>query len=307
VLASCPEPPRGLRRDRALPATDVDALSVVHLGQAAAVFATRSGTLVPVTAGPDGLVPGGLGVLDQAALAPILARWSALSDRSGHDASTPRSARGGRPAPDQSGRQAPAIDLRAWHAAATAVELRIPAAGRDGITPAQLAALDRGLVHPSHAGFVPGGRATQLARRAVEAHRGGLGGCVAATVGAGMGTTPAGDDVICGVLAGLDLLGLEGAHGRLGAAVAPLLAATTRTSRHLLAAAVAGRYTEGLIGLAAALTSASAPAVRGALTVLARWGASSGLDQATGFAATIRACLPPLRGAAAGTLAGAGA
>jgi len=79
VLASCPEPPRGLRRDRALPATDVDALSVVHLGQAAAVFATRSGTLVSVTAGPDGLVPGGLGVLDQAALAPILARWSALA------------------------------------------------------------------------------------------------------------------------------------------------------------------------------------------------------------------------------------
>ena len=175
MLAHCPEPPRGLRRDRALPATDVDALSVVHLGQAAAVFATRSGTLVPVTAGPDGLVPGGLGVLDQAALARILARWSALSDRSGHDASTPRSARGGRPAPDQSGRQAPAIDLRAWHAAATAVELRIPAAARDGITPAQLAELDRGLVHPSHAGFVPGERATQLARHAVEAHRGGLG------------------------------------------------------------------------------------------------------------------------------------
>jgi hypothetical protein len=122
-----------------------------------------------------------------------------------------------------------------------------------------------------------------------------------------MGTTPAGDDVICGVLAGLDLLGLEGAHGRLGAAVAPLLAATTRTSRHLLAAAVDGRYTEGLIGLAAALASASAPAVRGALTMLARWGASSGLDQATGLAATIRTCLPPLRGAAAGALAGAGA
>jgi hypothetical protein len=288
VLAYCPEPPRGLRRDRALTGpADLDALSVVYLGQAAAVFATRSGRLVPVTAGPDGLVPGGLGVPDQAALAPILARWSALAD----------------------GRRAAEIDLRAWHAAATAVELRIPVAARGSITPAQLAELDRGLVdRPSHAaGFVPGERATQLARRAVEALSGGLGACVAATVGAGMGTTPAGDDVICGVLAGLDLFGLGGAHGRLGAAVAPLLAATTRTSRHLLAAAVAGRYTEGLVGLAAALTSASAPAVRGALTVLARWGASSGLDQATGFAATIRACLPPLRGAAAGTRAGAGA
>ena len=69
----------------------------------------------------------------------------------------------------------------------------------------------------------------------------------------------------------------------------PLLAATTRTSRHLLAAAVTGRYTEGLIGLAAALASASAQAVRDALAVLGRWGASSGLDQATGIAAAIRA------------------
>ena len=119
---------RGLRRDRALTGpTDVDALSVVYVGQAAAVLATRSGTLVPVTAGPAGLVPGGLGVPDQAALAPVLARWSELAD----------------------GRRAAAIDLRAWHAAATAVELRIPAADRAGITAAQLAELDRGLPDPS--------------------------------------------------------------------------------------------------------------------------------------------------------------
>jgi Protein of unknown function (DUF2877) len=288
VLAYCPEPPRGLRRDRALTGpADVDALSVVYLGQAAAVFATRSGTLVPVTAGPDGLVPGGLGVPDRAALAPVLARCSPLAD--GHPVAT--------------------IDLRAWHAAATAVELRIPAAARTGLTAAQLAELDRGLPDPPPwaVGLAPGERAAELARGAVEARSSELEASVAATVGAGIGTTPAGDDVICGVLAGLDLLGLTGAHGRLGAVVLPLLVATTRTSRHLLAAAVAGRYTEGLIGLAAALASASAPAVRGALTVLARWGASSGLDQATGFAATIRACLPPLRGAAAGALAGAGA
>jgi hypothetical protein len=112
---------------------------------------------------------------------------------------------------------------------------------------------------------------------------------VAATVGAGLGTTPAGDDVICGVLAGLDLLGLGDTHERLGAAVTPLLASTTRTSRHLLAAAIDGRYTEGLTALTAALASASAPAVRAALGVLRRWGASSGLDQASGLAAAIRA------------------
>jgi hypothetical protein len=294
VLAYCPEPPRGLRRDRALTGpTDVEALSIVYLGQAAAVFATRSGTLLPVTTGPTGLVPGGIGVPDQSALAPVLACWSALSDRSGHDASTPRSAHGGRPAPDQSagGRGAAAVDLRAWHASATAVELRIPAAARAGITAAQLAELDRGLPHPPSgaASFAREEHAAELARQAVDSHCGGLDACVATTVGAGIGTTPAGDDVICGVLAGLDLLGLGGAHGRLGTAVTPLLAATPRTSRHLLAAAVDGRYTESLIGLAAALASESARAVRDALAVLGRWGASSGLDQATGFAAAIRA------------------
>ena len=133
--------------------SDVDALSVVYVGQAAALLATRSGTLVPVTAGPTGLVPGGLGVPDQAALAPVLAGWSAaLAD----------------------GHRAAAIDLRAWHAAATAVELRIPAADRAGVTAAQLAELDRGLPDPPSgaAGFAPGERAAELARLALEARSG---------------------------------------------------------------------------------------------------------------------------------------
>ena len=116
-----------------------------------------------------------------------------------------------------------AIDLRAWHAAATAVELRIPAADAR-ITAAQLAELDRGL-RAGRPVASPRRRAEELARGAREAHPGELDACVAATVGAGLGTTPAGDDVICGVLAGLDLLGFAGAHGRLGAAVTPLLAA----------------------------------------------------------------------------------
>ena len=72
--AYCPDPPPGLRRDRALARrTDVYALRVVYVGQAAAVLATGSGTLVPVTAGPACLAPGGIGVPDRAALAPVLA------------------------------------------------------------------------------------------------------------------------------------------------------------------------------------------------------------------------------------------
>jgi hypothetical protein len=271
VLAHCPETPRGLRRDRALAGpTDVDDLSVVYVGRTAALLATRSGTLVPVTAGLTCLTPGGLGTPDQTALAPVLVRWSKLADD----------------------HRAPAIDLRAWHAAATAVELRIPAVDRVVITRAQIAEVDRGLPDPSYraAGFAPGERAEELTRLALDALPDELDVCVAATVGAGVGSTPAGDDVICGVLAGLDLLGFGVAHQRLGAAVNPLLPGTTRISRHLLAAAAAGRYTERLIGLAAAL--ASGRSVRAALDALARWGASSGLDQAIGFAAAIRAGAP---------------
>jgi Protein of unknown function (DUF2877) len=275
VQASCPDPLPGLRRDRALTTwADVDALSIVYVGQAAAVLANRTGTLVPVTAGPACLAPGGFGVPDRVALAPVLAHWSDLAGR------TP----------------AAAISLRAWHAAASAVELRIPAVDRAAITAAQFAELERGLPASSFRAGGFGERAQELTHVACDAHSGELGACLAATVGAGIGTTPAGDDVVCGVLAGLDLLGFEGAHRRLGAAVAPVLSRTTRTSQHLLAAAATGRYTEALIGLAAALVSASAPAVRTALAVLGRWGASSGLDQATGFAAAIRA----------GALAGAG-
>jgi hypothetical protein len=276
VLAHCPETPRGLRRDRALAGpTDVDDLSVVYVGRTAALLATRSGTLVPVTAGPACLTPGGFGTPHQIALAPVLARWSELADH----------------------HRVPAIDLRAWHAAATVVELRISAADRVVITPAQVAELDRGLPDPSYraAGFVPGERAEELTRLALDGLPDEIEVCVAATVGAGPGTTPAGDDVICGVLAGLELLGFGVAHQRLGTAVTPLLSATTRSSRHLLAAAAAGRYTERLIGLAAAL--ASGQSVRAALDALARWGASSGLDQAIGFAAAIRAGAPVGAGA----------
>src|SRR5919107_3098158 len=133
-----------MRHDRAL--TEPTALSIVYVGQAAAVLATGSGTLVPVTAGPACLVPGGIGVPDRVALAPFLARWSGLA--------------GGTPAA--------AINLRAWHAAATAVELRIPAVDRAGIAAAQLAELDRGLPNGSDLGQ----RADELTRLAREAHAG---------------------------------------------------------------------------------------------------------------------------------------
>ena len=107
----------------------------------AALLATPSGALVPVTAGPACLAPGGFGAPDQAALAPVLARWSELAG-------------------------APAIDLRAWHVAATAVDLRVPAADGVVVTPAQVAELDFPLSGPA-ACPAPPPRA-QLARIALE-------------------------------------------------------------------------------------------------------------------------------------------
>ena len=261
-------PPPGLRRDRAL-TVDLDALSVVHVGQAA-LLATRSGTLVPVTAGPAGLVPGGLDVPDQVALARFSPAGPARRPTSGGASIC---GRGTPPRPRSS------------------CASRRPTRGSPRrSSPSSIAAS-----RPAAGGFAAARRAAGLARGALEAPPGELDACVAATVGAGLGTTPAGDDVICGVLAGLDLLGHAGAHGRLGAAVTPLLAAPPAV------AAPAGSRDHrplhrGLIALAAALASASAP------RCMPRWaparpGAPPRPRSRPGFAAAIRA----------GALVGAGA
>lgn len=112
-------------------------------------------------------------------------------------------------------------------------------------------------------------------------------------VGAGPGTTPSGDDMIVGCLAALAVLGRTDAARRLAEGTAPLLAATTITSRHYLEAAASGRFAEHVHELVAGFETvryAECPAKR-MLEHARRWGATSGVDLLIGMTATLRADL----------------
>ena len=233
-------------------------------------LATPSGTLVPVTAGPACLVPGGIGVPDRAALAPVLARWSELA--------------GGTPGA--------AIDLRAWHAAATAGGAAHTgcrprwhhrgAARRARSRPAGLVVpggrirprRTRGGAHPPRPSrLVPASSARASRRPSAQAW--------APPRPATTSSVACSPDSTCSA---------SRARTDGSARPWPRCCRAPRAARGTCWRPPSPAGTpEGLIGLAAALASASAPAVRTALAVLGRWGASSGLDQATGFAAAIRA------------------
>jgi hypothetical protein len=102
-------------------------------------------------------------------------------------------------------------------------------------------------------------------------------------IGAGPGSTPAGDDVVAGVLAGLHATGRAAAASALGARVRPLLHRTTSASAHYLAAAADGRFAERVHVLVAGLHDARA-AARAARAALG-FGATSGADLLAGLVA----------------------
>lgn len=106
-----------------------------------------------------------------------------------------------------------------------------------------------------------------------------------AIVGAGPGTTPSGDDVLVGVLAGLRVLELDEQSAALVRGVTPLIPATTAASRHYLSAATEGRFGEHVHDLVTALAKGDSPAQT--LRRAAGWGATSGTDLLVGFIATL--------------------
>lgn len=106
-----------------------------------------------------------------------------------------------------------------------------------------------------------------------------------AMVGAGPGTTPSGDDVIVGVLAGLRVLGLGEQSAALCRQVTPLIRETTAASRHYLSAATDGRFGEHVHHLVAALSSGDS--AERTLRRAAGWGATSGTDLLVGLVATL--------------------
>jgi len=108
---------------------------------------------------------------------------------------------------------------------------------------------------------------------------------VARLIGAGPGTTPSGDDLIVGVLAGLWLTDAPAEREALTREVTPLLGRTTRASRHFLGHALAGDFAEPALRLVRALGGHGQVVLPAA--ALSRWGATSGVDVMYGLAAVL--------------------
>jgi uncharacterized protein DUF2877 len=112
-------------------------------------------------------------------------------------------------------------------------------------------------------------------------------------VGLGPGMTPAGDDVLVGMLTVFSSSAAGGVGARLTArlarALTPVLASTPDVSRHLLTQATRGLPSRALHELGAALVgNAAEPALDGALQVVLGIGCTSGADACTGMIAACR-------------------
>ena len=141
---------------------------------------------------------------------------------------------------------------------------------RTSIDPAPLRALAGDLVEGAHAG--DGDR---------------VHGTLLRLVGAGPGATPTGDDVVVGVLAGLRAFGAStsSAVEVLAATARPLLGRTTAASGHEVRAALAGRFSERVHQLVGSLADPAA-AIR-VVAAASGWGATSGIDLASGLHAAV--------------------
>ena len=118
-------------------------------------------------------------------------------------------------------------------------------------------------------------------------------------IGWGEGLTPAGDDFLIGLLAGLDpFVASDDRRDRLRSAVAALVTSsarrTTPIAAHYLKLAAGGHYNEPLVGLRNALLAEDDwRVVDGALRRALAIGASSGADTARGLVAGLAVWLPP--------------
>jgi hypothetical protein len=137
------------------------------------------------------------------------------------------------------------------------------------------------------AGAVAGGLAS--------GDRSDLEDAVRRTIGCGPGLTPAGDDVLVGILAVLTAAGREPVAVRLRAALTPALPATTEISRALLGQASRGHVSRPVWELAGTVLSgrAAAASAQARAAVLAT-GATSGGDTCAGLAAACRLLLSRL-------------
>lgn len=124
----------------------------------------------------------------------------------------------------------------------------------------------------------------------------GLAGPVAALVGLGPGLTPAGDDLLCGLLLGLRATGQQARQTALAAALAaalvPHLHRTTALSATLLVHAAGGHAVPAVLDLLEAWHRPGAPAAQAVLEVaavpVARLGHTSGAALLLGLHLALR-------------------
>jgi len=125
--------------------------------------------------------------------------------------------------------------------------------------------------------------------------------CVHRLIGWGEGLTPAGDDFLVGLCAGLAALGHRHARHRafldgLAVAVSARVSRTTPIAAHYLRLAAQGHHTETLLLLRDALLGEPRPErVGAALDRALDIGATSGADTVTGLLSGLAAWLPLLR------------
>jgi hypothetical protein len=228
-------------------------MSIVHLGHSALVLADRRGHLV-ITSGAFGLAPGGIQL---------------------HPADL-RRLRGEL--------QAGSIALAHWAPAVVeTVDLTMPAGHVD---PIALALLGNALGAGQHVGAFDPARqrsaAAPLVRSATDGE--GVGTALLGLIGAGPGSTPAGDDVVVGVLAGLRATARDDAAALIADTLLDLLGRTTSASRMYLSAAAEGRFAERVHLLVQGL--ADRDAALSAARSASRWGATSGMDLLAGIVAS---------------------
>ena len=139
--------------------------------------------------------------------------------------------------------------------------------------------LDRG--RPRESGMTSVGSAEAVAGLAYERRLDDLAGSVRELVGRGPGSTPAGDDLLVGVCAALHGSGSISEASIVAGMACDVAHRTTRASRLYLRAAESGRFAERVHRLAASFAhQADAAKI---MKAVQGWGASSGLDLATGM------------------------
>jgi hypothetical protein len=124
-----------------------------------------------------------------------------------------------------------------------------------------------------------------------------LGGVLAGVIGRGPGLTPAGDDVLVGILAVLSRRAgpaAAGAADRLAGLIPPLLPTTTYISGQLLLQAMRGLFARVVDELLSALTADSPPQrLNAAIRRVIETGATSGADTCMGVIAFAPSFLAP--------------